>query len=67
MRRKGSGVNDINADRVAAERKREQRAEFMRAYVLACLRGNPDLRKGLPEYIAKEAREQFDAIEEASK
>jgi hypothetical protein len=56
---------DINADMQRQERKREQRAEFMRAFVVAWMHSG-----NMPPTIvaAGEARRMWDAIEaEASR
>lgn len=69
--------DDINADRVQAAKKREQRAEFMRAYVIAAVgslreytingKVAPDL-KSQATLRAEDARLAWDAIEaEAAK
>lgn len=69
-------MNDINADRVAEERKREQRAEFMRAYVLSVARSQREYTingKVAPDLVsqaalrAEDARLTWDAIEEKAK
>jgi len=60
-----SEATDINADRVATAKKREQRAEFMRAFCVAWMRSG-----NMPPTVvaASEARRMFDAIEsEAAK
>lgn len=61
-------MNDINADRVAEVKKREERAAFMRAFVLATLRSAFLAEDETITGAAIRARKAWDAIEaEAAK